>query len=213
MKDKTEWAEFGEYLVVRHGPERLREGMRIFADDRKNSAFWMQQRQSELETMHPEFADAAERLDAFQRNVLQAWGVETGLVSEKSAHKWAERWEHYVPLNRAIDKQNANGAKRGFANQTSTIRKARGSGADIIHPVDNIINNTVKMINAGIRNGVMLDIRNAALRTEGLGSFIEKAPTPTKIERFNTFELKETLVDAFMDGRCRNNRCFSRHKA
>lgn len=199
MKDKTEWAEFGEYLVVRHGPERLREGMRIFADDRKNSAFWMQQRQSELETMYPEFADAAERLDAFQRNVLQAWGVETGLVSEESAHKWAERWEHYVPLNRAIDKQNANGAKRGFANQTSTIRKARGSGADIIHPVDNIINNTVKMINAGIRNGVMLDIRNAALRTEGLGSFIEKAPTPTKIERFNTFELKETLVDAFMD--------------
>ncbi len=199
MKDKTERAEFGEYLVVRHGPERLREGMRIFADDRKNSAFWMQQRQSELETMHPEFADAAERLDAFQRNVLQAWGVETGLVSEESAHKWAERWEHYVPLNRAIDKQNANGAKRGFANQTSTIRKARGSGADIIHPVDNIINNTVKMINAGIRNGVMLDIRNAALRTEGLGSFIEKMPTPTKAERFNTSELKETLVDAFMD--------------
>ncbi len=198
MKDKTEWTEFGEYLVVRHGPERLREGMRIFADDRKNSAFWMQQRQSELETMHPEFADAAERLDAFQRNVLQAWGVETGLVSEKSAHKWAERWEHYVPLNRAIDKQNANGAKRGFANQTSTIFKARGSGADIIHPVDNIINNTVKMINAGIRNGVMLDIRNAALKTKGLGSFIEKMPTPTKAERFNTSELKETLVDAFV---------------
>ena len=198
MKDKTEWAEFGEYLVVRHGPERLREGMRIFADDRKNSAFWMQQRQSELETMHPEFADAAERLDAFQRNVLQAWGVETGLVSEKSAHKWAERWKYYVPLNRAIDKQNANGAKRGFANQTSTIRKARGSGADIIHPVDNIINNTVKMINAGIRNGVMLDIRNAALKTKGLGSFIEKMPTPTKAERFNTSELKETLVDAFV---------------
>lgn len=199
MKDKTEWAEFGEYLVVRHGPERLSEGMRIFADDRKNSAFWMQQRQSELETMHPEFADAAERLDAFQRNVLQAWGVETGLVSEESAHKWAERWEHYVPLNRAIDKQNANGAKRGFANQTSTIFKARGSGADIIHPVDNIINNTVKMINAGIRNGVMLDIRNAALKTKGLGSFIEKMPTPTKAERFNTSELKETLVDAFVD--------------
>ena len=198
MKDKTEWAEFGEYLVVRHGPERLREGMRIFADDRKNSAFWMQQRQSELETMHPEFADAAERLDAFQRNVLQAWGVETGLVSEKSAHKWAERWKYYVPLNRAIDKQNANGAKRGFANQTSTIFKARGSGADIIHPVDNIINNTVKMINAGIRNGVMLDIRNAALKTKGLGSFIEKMPTPTKAERFNTSELKETLVDAFV---------------
>ena len=198
MKDKTEWTEFGEYLVVRHGPERLSEGMRIFADDRKNSAFWMQQRQSELETMHPEFADAAERLDAFQRNVLQAWGVETGLVSEKSAHKWAERWKHYVPLNRAIDKQNANGAKRGFANQTSTIFKARGSGADIIHPVDNIINNTVKMINAGIRNGVMLDIRNAALKTKGLGSFIEKMPTPTKAERFNTSELKETLVDAFV---------------
>ena len=198
MKDKTEWTEFGEYLVVRHGPERLREGMRIFADDRKNSAFWMQQRQSELETMHPEFADAAERLDAFQRNVLQAWGVETGLVSEKSAHKWAERWKYYVPLNRAIDKQNANGAKRGFANQTSTIFKARGSGADIIHPVDNIINNTVKMINAGIRNGVMLDIRNAALKTKGLGSFIEKMPTPTKAERFNTSELKETLVDAFV---------------
>lgn len=198
LKDKKEYAAFGEYLIVKHGPERLKEGMRIFADDRKNSTAWMEGRQAELEKEHPDFKVSSERLYDFQSEFLKAWGVGTGLVSQESADSWAERWKYYVPLNRAVG-DGHTGAKRGFANQRNPIRRAHGSGLDIINPVDNIINNVVLMVNAGTRNGVMTQITYAAENNEGLAGWLEKVPMPLKVTNFNATNLKKGLTKAVDD--------------
>lgn len=194
LNDKTEYRLFGEYLTVKHGPERLAEGMRIFADDRKNSTTFMEQRRDELERQYPQFKEAAERLYDFQQQFLQTWGVDTGLVSKESAKEWAERWHYYVPLNRAVsEEQRGIGAKRGFANQNSTIKKARGSGLDIVHPVDNVINNVVKMVNAGVRNNVMRAITDSAAKLGANAEFLEKVPTPMVRRGFDMTGVKEQL--------------------
>jgi predicted RNA methylase len=195
LKSRKEYRDFGEYLVVKHGPERLKEGMRIFADDRKNSSSFMEARQAELEEQYPNFKAASERLYEFQTDFLKAWGIDTGLVSKESADKWAERWEYYVPLNRAVGDKRA-GTKQGFANQNSTIKRAHGSGLDIINPVDNIINNVVRMVNAGTRNNVMQQITDAAENESGLADFLEKVPMPIKVEKFRTGKLKNDLTKA-----------------
>jgi N12 class adenine-specific DNA methylase len=195
--DKTEYKEFGEYLVVRHGPERLAEGKRVFADDRKDNTNYMQRRQAELEEKYPEFKAAAERLYTFQRQFLNTWGVGTGLVSKQAFDKWGKRWQFYVPFNRAVEeKKRGFGAKVGFANQTSTINKAIGSGLDIIHPVDNIINNIVKMVTAGTRNNVMREITNSAQKLGADATFLEKVPAPLVKKTFNLTETKEELMDS-----------------
>ena len=199
LRDKAEYRAFGEYLTVRHGPERLKEGMRVYADDRKNSSQWMQNRQHELEVQYPDFREVSDRLYAFQRQLLQTWGVNTGLVSAKSAKEWGERWKFYVPFNRAMDEQQLRGARRGFANQNSTIRRARGSGRDIIHPVDNIIANMVAMVNAGVRNNVMRRITDAAERSEDYAVFLEKVPVPLKQKQFDAKDLKKGLTESVMD--------------
>lgn len=194
--DKTEYKEFGEYLVVRHGPERLAEGKRVFADDRKDNTNYMQRRQAELEAKYPEFKAAAERLYTFQRRLLNTWGVQTGLVSRKSFVEWGKRWQFYVPFNRAVSEEKRGiGAKMGFANQTSTINKAIGSGLDIVHPVDNIINNIVKMVTAGTRNNVMREITNSAQKLGADATFLEKVPAPLVKKTFNLTETKEELMD------------------
>lgn len=196
LKDKDAYRLFGEYLIVRHGPERLAEGMRIFADDRKNSKEFMDRRAMELEQQHPEFKEAADRLYQFQRDCRQAWLVDTGLISADTAEQWDKRWQYYVPLNRAVSmKSRGIGAKRGFANQKSPIKKARGSGLDIIHPVDNIINNIVLMVNAGVRNNVMRKITDEAERLGADASLLEHVPTPMKREQFRAADLKEALKD------------------
>ena len=198
LKDKTEYRMFGEYLTVKHGPERLAEGMRIFADDRKNSSAFMARRQAELEAQYPHFAEVSERLYEFQKQFLQTWGVGTGLVSSQSAKEWAERWEFYVPLNRAVsEEQRRIGAKRGFANQNSTIKKARGSGLDVVHPVDNIVNNIVKMVNAGVRNNVMRAITDAAQSHGADATYIEKVPVPLVRRGFDMTGVKTQLTDWF----------------
>lgn len=192
LKNKTEYRAFGEYLIVKHGPERLKEGLRVFADDRKNSTQWMEKRRAELEEKYPAFKKASEQLYNFEKQFLQTWGVSTGLVSKKSASDWGKRWSFYVPFNRAIEK-GGGGAKRSFANQSSGIKKAVGSGLDIVHPVDNIIYNIVRMVNASVRNNVMVEITDAAGAIGGMANFLEKVPTPMKRISFSTSELKKTL--------------------
>lgn len=193
LTDKSLYKTLGEYLIVKHGPERLAEGMRVFADDRKNSTAWMKRRQMEMEQEHPELEEISDKLYEFQKQFLQTWGVDTGLVSQESADEWAERWEYYVPFNRAVPMEARGiGAKRGFANQTSTIHKAVGSGLDIVHPVDNIINNIVKMVNAGIRNGVMQRLTNSA-EQNGDATFLEKVPMPVKKKTFDMRGVKAEL--------------------
>ena len=127
LKDENEYRLFGEYLVVKHGPERLEEGMRIFADDRKNSSAFMNKRAEELEQQYPQFAEAAKRFYKFIDDFYRTWAVDTGLISDTALPKWHERWQYYVPLLRDVGETGFMGAKRGFANQNSTIKKARGS--------------------------------------------------------------------------------------
>lgn len=195
LNNLEEYKLFGEYLVVRHGPERLAEGLRVFADDRKNSTRWMNFRMAEIETQRPDFVEIANRLYDFQRQFLETWGVETNLVSAETAEEWAIRWQYYVPLNRVIGEDGGGGAKRGFANQNSTIKKAHGSGLDITQPVDNIIKNIVKMVNAGVRNNVMVKITEQAADVKANAMFLEKVPAPLKVTKVDMATTKEKLIE------------------
>jgi len=203
LSDKSLYADLNEYLVVKHGPERLAEGKRVFADDRKNSTAWMNRRQMELERQHPALEEISDRLYEFQRTFLETWGVNTGLVTRKAFDEWGERWEYYVPFNRAVSmEQRGVGARRGFANQDSTIKKAVGSGKQILSPVDNIIHNMVLMVNAGLRNNVMRRIRNGAL-SSGDATFMEKVQM-TSAKQFDLTgikkELSESVGEALLQG-------------
>lgn len=196
LKDKATYKLFGEYLIVKHGPERLAEGKQVFAREDQDDPEWMAQRQAAIEAEHPEFVEISERLYQFQKNFLQTWGVGTGLISEETAKEWADRWKYYVPFNRFVSEdRRGRGAKRGFANQ-NIIRRAFGSGLDFIHPVDNIITNIVRIVNAGVRNNVMRAITNAALTDEGSdATFLEKIPTPMQKHNFSIAGVKENILD------------------
>ncbi|MBO5700933.1 MAG: DEAD/DEAH box helicase family protein [Clostridia bacterium] len=196
LNNKEEYRLFGEYLVVKHGPERLKEGMRVFADDRKNSTAFMERRQAELETQYPQFAEVSERLYDFIKKFYKTWGVNTGLISASMLESWGKRWEYYVPFNRAVEKgKNNYGAKRGFANQNSTVKKAKGGGQDIYNPVDNLIDNIVKMVNAGVRNNVMLAIADSAEKLGADATILEKVPMPLSVAKMDMTGVKDQLTN------------------
>lgn len=178
LRNNREYMDFGEYLIVRHAPERLAEGKRVYASDVKNNPEWMANRQTALEAQYPRFRVIADRLYAFQSMFLKTWGVETGLVSQDEADRYAERWQFYVPFNRVMDDSGGHGQRRGFANQDSTIRRAtdKGSGREIIHPVDSIMNNMVRMITAAVRNNVLAELTNTAIANEAHASWLELIP-------------------------------------
>lgn len=198
LKDPKEYADFNDYLVVRHGPERLKQGKRVFADEVKNSVAWMNNRRAELEARHPHFAEAAEKLYEFQDNVLEIMR-DSGLVSAETIKKWKEMYPSYVPFSRVMDKGKSSGARRGFANQDSTIRRAKGSGRTIIHPVEAIVENTCKMLTAANRNNVMRSITDVAMKTPGMGDFLERVETPMKASEYDARNLKKNLKQKIED--------------
>lgn len=196
-RSKKEYAAFNEYLTMRHGVEYLAEGMRVFADDRKNSTAFMTRRQEELEKEYPHFKEAAQRLYQFLGDFNRMWGVDTQLLGQKQLESWQKRWPNYVPFNRAIPKTagaGRAGAKRGFANQNAPYKRAKGSGLDIYKPVDNIIDNIVLLVNAGVRNNVMFALRNAALELGADAAFMERIDPPMKKKTVDIGGVKETLA-------------------
>lgn len=196
LKNNDTYMKFGEYLVVKHGPERLAEGMRIFADDRKNSEAFMNRRQQELEQEHPEFIEISDRLYEFQRQLLETWGVATGLLSQDQVDSWLKRWAYYVPFNRAVPVESRGlRGKRGFANQTSPFKKAVGSGLDIIHPVDSIIGHVAVLVNNGMKNNVARSLADAARNTPANAQLIEKIPTPMIPHKIGLKGVKQGIED------------------
>lgn len=197
LNNKKEYTDFGMYLICRHGPERLAEGMRVFNDDAWDNTAWMQQTEQELAEKYPAFEEAAERLEEYQHELIQAYGVASGFYSQDTIDQWMDRWEHYVPFNRWIGDRKAKGQKQGFANQSGPYRKARGSGLDIINPVDNIMENTVRLITASIPNEVMQEITKAAEHMEGSGRWLEKVPMLLAKKTWDGKGLKARTLDEF----------------
>lgn len=167
VNDKEVYIAFGEYLAVKHGIEWIAQGKRVFADDRKNNAQWMENRISEIEAEHPEFIEAADRLYKFESDFMWTYAVGEGLISADAYKAMQKENPCYVPFFRA-----------GFKERGNSLFKAKGSGRDLIHPVDNIIDNITKLQNAAARNAVMLQLRREAVRSKADALFMEKMPDP-----------------------------------
>lgn len=188
VNDKEVYIAFGEYLAVKHGVEWIAQNKRVFADDRKNNAQWMENRIAEIEAEHPEFIEAADRLYKFESNFMWTYAVGEGLISADAYKAMQKENPCYVPFFRA-----------GFKERGNSLFKAKGSGRDLIHPVDNIIDNITKLQNAAARNAVMLQLRREAVRSNADAVFMEKMPDPKVPVEVDLRGIKDRLYNETHD--------------
>lgn len=191
------YGDFGEYLILKHGQEFLAQGKRVFASDKMNSTQWMQNRLEELDEKYPEFEKMSYRLYNFLTEFTQTWAVDTGLISQDDFNRMQALYPNYVPFFRA-----------GFKTRGNSLSRAKGSGRDIINPIDNIINMVTKTVNTATRNHVLLDIRKVALDEGVDASFIEKIPDPLVPKKFDARGLKAQLANDSFDIMAENNASF-----
>ena len=182
------YRDFSEYLVCAHGIEFLKQGKRVFADDRMNSTQYMENRLNELENKYSDFRHISENLYEFLDNFTQTYAVDTGLISQNAYDEMKEMYPRYVPFFRA-----------GYKSRGNSLFRAKGSGREIINPIDNIITMVVKTTNAATRNNVLLKIREEALNLGVNALFIEKIPAPLRPKRFDATGLKQELTENVMD--------------
>ncbi|HYE12246.1 MAG TPA: LPD38 domain-containing protein [Patescibacteria group bacterium] len=194
------YKDFTNYLVNKHAvewltPDENGNTKRVFADNTLNNLESVQESVKYYEENYPEFIAVANELYEYQNNLLDKWLVETGLLPKDVADTLKEKYKYYVPFYRDIEGQGSK-AKSSFANQTDQIKSAKGSGADILDPVESIIVNTERFVNAAKRNEVMQIIDRHYKSTDGLGYFLERVPPNMMPQRTDMTQLKAKLSKA-----------------
>lgn len=187
--NKEEYTAFNEYLTVLHGIEWIENGKRVFADDRMNNRQWMASRALELENEYPKFKEAAKRVFEFTDLFTRTYGLGTGLISKDRYLAMKKLYQRYVPFFRA-----------GFKNRGNSLAKAKGSGRQIVMPVDNIMDMVNKMVSTATRNSTLLEIRKASMELGADATLLERIPDPKIPKQINISDLKQEIYES-ADGR------------
>lgn len=133
-----------------------------------------------VEKYNDQFSKSFGDLKEFQDHTL-TYLKDSGMIDQKTYDKIKTLNEDYVPLYRIME-DNA-GKKVGMGSglvASNQIKKIKGSWRDIQDPLESIIKNTALYINAAEKNAVGESLIKLAEKTEGMGKFVEKIPTPTK---------------------------------
>jgi len=148
---ETDKKNFFDYMLNKHNIDRWKLDKPVFGstvDDITSS-----ENVARLEQSNPEFDAKQKEVTKYFQNLMQEWGVNSGLVSKESATMLNERYPNYVPTYRAKDipKSMSNGNQ----NVAQIIKKAEGSESDIL-PIDQqMIMLTSRTIKNARRNELM----------------------------------------------------------
>ena len=119
----------------------------------------------ELEKAHPDWHGIAEEVWAYAKN-LNHLRAEAGLISADSEAYMNELYPHYVPAYRDFSYSGAGPIKgKSRVEINKTVRKAKGSGLDILDIGVSLAEQTQEVVKAGQTNRLFRAIYDAAMES------------------------------------------------
>ena len=146
---------FFTFLLHRHNADRMTLSERGFGDNKPVfddvTALESTVEADELLRQHPEFNELADKVYAYNRNLMQL-RVDAGLVSKKQAGLMEKMYPHYVPTNRDISTSGAALARNRAVKINTGIKKATGGSTDILPLDESMARQTMQTWQAARRN-------------------------------------------------------------
>jgi len=127
----------------------------------------------------PGLKAAANDLVNWLSKFTETWLVkDNGLLTQDAWDKFRESHPYYVPFYRQlneVEEMNAGkGIRSGYANQPYQTKRAKGSQRQIVDPIESIIEQVFRYVNASRRNEVMQTVIHQLLwQPEELAGFAE----------------------------------------
>lgn len=146
--------EFNAYRQALHQMDRIREGKDVTSDTWER-AYWKVQN---IEAAHPEFRDIVDRQVKWWQDFMQAWAVDTGLMSQENFDTLKTLYPHYYPTYRTKYKNRGSGVSR---NDSGAFKKAKGSHEEVGDFSDNIMRKVSEIVVAERKNELSGDIVKA----------------------------------------------------
>tara|TARA_R100001594_G_scaffold33685_2_gene62426 strand:- start:2473 stop:6765 length:4293 start_codon:yes stop_codon:yes gene_type:complete len=101
-----------------------------------------------------QFGEAFKQLREYQTNVLK-YLRDSGVLNKETFDIIQEANRDYVPFNRVFAQGEENTGSTGLRAALNPIKRIRGSGRDIVNPIESIIRNTYMLVTLAERNRVM----------------------------------------------------------
>lgn len=165
--------DFATYLAVKHAMDLKAMGKRVPFTDAQ-----MQAVLQKLDT--PEVQAVQKKIIGFNDKLLDIL-VDAQILTSKSVADMKKEFPNYVPFFRHFEddveagfKNGGYGAGKAFANVTNPIKKMseEGSTRTIINPIESMVLNTFKVMNAAAKNKTGLQLAKLA-KVDGAGAWVE----------------------------------------
>jgi hypothetical protein len=141
----------------------------------------------------PELEAARKELIQINKDLLQEQ-VKAGNVSSELADVLNNRWQNYIPLFRDMNAEDAvsfgGGLSNALANVADPIKKLKGSGRNVIDPMENMVKNIMQSINSAERNKVAIQLAKLA-KSDAEEQFIRKLGPDEKVGSKNVVTVRE----------------------
>ncbi|CQD36025.1 LPD38 domain-containing protein [Yersinia mollaretii] len=123
------------------------------------------------------FDGQKKKYDAFIKSILDLQ-QDMGLIDPESRTQWEDAW--YLPYYREAENGEVKGpwTSKGIANQSSTVRKLKGSDLTIKDPIENLFNYVAKSVDASMKNEAM---RRSVVNLADTG-VLELIESPNKMD-------------------------------
>ncbi|HUX02742.1 MAG TPA: LPD38 domain-containing protein, partial [Phycisphaerae bacterium] len=163
--------------------------------DPQDARFIFQQHDS------PEFQKALQGVTEWNQRLLD-YVVEAGGLSEAAAKKIRELNPIYVPFMRAFaegEKRTSGGIGKGLTRGGKAVKKIKGSGREIIEPLEAMIQQAERMIGSAHKSEVAKSLVLLEKSNPGLAGLIWKVPPPMQATRFTAEQLKKEVIQLAID--------------
>lgn len=189
--------DFISYALMKHALDRDAQGKQVLANDITTQQ--MQRQIAQMEEASPEYAEALDKFENSWNKFMQAWMVDTGMLSQADFDAMRAMYPHYLPTQRYLGNEAGYRGGRG----TFTLRSAKGSDLQVINPLDSIANYVNRIVDTVYKNNAALEWHNAFQATEGLGQYAREITSDMARESVNTedvqAQVRRILEDAKTD--------------
>jgi hypothetical protein len=147
-----------------------------------------------MEQKHSEFVGVFDNLRKWEDNNLQLL-VDSGIKTKEQIDDIRVANANHVPLYRI--REAATAIKAGSGNtlgqSKKVIKKAIGSGASIIDPLESMIVDSFIIRRAAESNDILRELKKMATTVDGIGMMAEKVNIKGEVTKFNVSEVKGQL--------------------
>lgn len=143
----------------------------------------------------PEYKSFATEFTNWSNHLLD-YLIDAGGLSAEGKVRMREVNPFYIPLKRAFaDKGISTPKGKGFVDLPSAIKRIKGSGREVINPLESMIAQTEQIISIADKTRVARALANMTDKYEGIGKWVEKVPAPIEGKLIELEKIKKQIED------------------